>query len=72
MTSERSAIPRHGSKVRIPGGDEIGEMTSGTFSPTLQKGIGLGYLRADVKAGPVEVEVRGEWRPAEIAKTPFV
>ena len=71
-TAERRSIPRHGSKVRLPGGAEIGEITSGTFSPTLEKGIGLGYLRADAKAGPVEVEVRGSWCAAEIVKTPFV
>jgi aminomethyltransferase len=71
-TQERRAIPRHGSKVRLPGGEGIGTVTSGTFSPTLEKGIGLGYFRSDVKAGPVEVEVRGSWNAAEMVKTPFV
>jgi aminomethyltransferase len=72
VTAERRAIPRQGSRVRLPGGDEIGAVTSGTFSPTLQRGIGLGYIRSDVKAGSVEVEVRGEWHAAEITRTPFV
>jgi aminomethyltransferase len=72
VTAGRRAIPRHGSRVRSAGLGEAGVITSGTFSPSLQKGIGLGYFSTDLKTGPVEVEVRGEWHRAELAKMPFV
>jgi aminomethyltransferase len=53
----------------------IGEVTSGTFSPLLQTGIGLAYLRpAEVaKVGDeVEVDVRGRRGPATVLRPPFV
>jgi aminomethyltransferase len=58
--------------VRIDG-VEAGEVTSGTFSPTLRKGIGLALLPADVADGAiVEVDVRGRVEPFEVVKPPFV
>ncbi|HEU4539601.1 MAG TPA: glycine cleavage system aminomethyltransferase GcvT [Jiangellaceae bacterium] len=65
-------IPRPGMAVRIDG-VEAGEVTSGTFSPTLRKGIGLALLPADVADGAiVEVDVRGRVEPFEVVKPPFV
>ena len=52
---------------------EIGEVTSGTFSPTLKNGIALALLDAAVKDGDqVEVDVRGRQEPFEVVKPPFV
>ncbi len=61
-------IPRHGYALRS--GDAIGWVTSGNFSPTLQHGIGLGYMPGPAPTS-VEVEIRGEWRPAEVTTLPF-
>ena len=67
-------IPRPHYPVRA-GGDQVGETTSGTFSPTLKIGIAMAYLtpRERFKAGEeVEIEVRGRRGAAEIIKPPFV
>ena len=48
-------------------------MTSGSYSPSLEIGIGMGYVRADL-AEPgteVEIDVRGKRRPARIASKPL-
>jgi aminomethyltransferase len=51
----------------------VGEMTSGTMSPSLNKGIGLGYVRTEsAKAGtPVLIDIRGKPTQARVATTPF-
>jgi aminomethyltransferase len=51
----------------------IGEMTSGTMSPSLNKGIGLGYVRTEyAKAGtPLLIDIRGKPAQARVATTPF-
>jgi aminomethyltransferase len=62
------AIPRHG--MPIEGG---GEVTSGTHSPMLDVGIGLGYLPAE-RAAPdtvITIDVRGKPRRAKIVKKPI-
>lgn len=65
-------VPRSGCKVFMDG-REIGELNSATYSPTLKKGIGVGYLTpAGLKPGtPLEVEIRGRRVKAEVAATPF-
>jgi aminomethyltransferase len=54
-------------------GQVVGEMTSGTVSPSLSKGIGLGYVRSEyAKVGtPVWVDIRGKPAQARVASTPF-
>ncbi|MES1246117.1 MAG: glycine cleavage system aminomethyltransferase GcvT [Actinomycetota bacterium] len=65
---EERAIPRHG--MTIEGG---GEVTSGTHSPTLDVGIGMGYVPAPMSAVGTElnIDVRGKIRRARIVKKPF-
>ncbi|MEE2830057.1 MAG: glycine cleavage system aminomethyltransferase GcvT [Myxococcota bacterium] len=65
-------IARHGCGVVVEG-TKIGEVTSGTMSPSLGRAIGLCYLpRSHSRAGSrFEVEVRGKRIPAEVVKTPF-
>ena len=46
---EERAVPRPGCPI-VDGDDVVGEVTSGTFSPTLQRGIGLGYVPAALAA----------------------
>jgi len=66
------AIARHGYPVAIDG-HEAGEVTSGTFSPTLDEPIAMAYLPAAAAAigGRVEVIVRDRPHPAEQVKLPF-
>lgn len=65
-------IPRRGMEVQVDGA-VAGSVTSGTFSPTLNKGIGLALLPPDVAdGGTVTVDVRGRAEPFEVVKPPFV
>jgi aminomethyltransferase len=66
------AIPRQHYPVLV-GQEQVGEVTSGTFSPTFGHGIGLAYVRSDVaKAGTdVSVEVRGDAHPARVVRKPI-
>jgi aminomethyltransferase len=73
--SAKRNIARRGYPVRPPGVEKhVGEVTSGTMSPTLKEPIGLAYVPAEM--APVgtcfEVEIREHAFPAEVVKTPFV
>lgn len=65
-------IARHGYSV-LSEGQVVGEVTSGTYSPTLGKAIALAYCPTSLtKIGqPLEVEIRGKTYPAVIVKKPF-
>jgi aminomethyltransferase len=70
----QKAVPRHGFRILDPATSEaIGEVTSGNFSPLLQKGIGLGYVPGAF-AKPetaLSVDIRGKLVPAVTVKPPF-
>lgn len=67
------AIPRSHMKVSNSNNTEIGEITSGTFSPTLKQGIALALLDSSVAlADKVFVDVRGKLSEFEVVKPPFV
>ncbi len=54
-------------------GQAVGEVTSGTFSPTLKQGIALALLAPDVTDGEtVSIDVRGRAVEATVVKPPFV
>jgi aminomethyltransferase len=65
---EEKAVPRQG--MAIEGG---GEVTSGTHSPMLDRGIGLGYVPSEAAAPDTElaVDVRGKSRRARVVKRPI-
>jgi aminomethyltransferase len=66
-------IPRSGMAVLGGDGARLGEVTSGTFSPTLRSGIALALLDTAVGEGDVvAVDVRGRPQQAEVVKPPFV
>ena len=67
------AVPRHGYRLLQSGGAEAGVVTSGSFSPSLERGIGMGYVRAELSAVGTDlgVEIRGQAQPARVVKTPF-
>lgn len=69
---EGAGIPRQGNPVII-GDKAVGEVTSGTFSPSLGQGIGLAYVRSDL-AEPgtgLEIDVRGKRRTARVSSKPL-
>lgn len=71
-TSDRSSIPRAHQSV-LSGDEVVGEVTSGSFSPTLGAGIAMAYLRPDLEPGStVEVDIRGRRAAATIVTPPFV
>ena len=69
---EGKAFPRQHYKV-YAGGGEAGEVTSGLWSPMLEKAVGMAYVRtAHSKTGtPLEVDVRGKRVPGQVVAKPF-
>ncbi len=66
-------IPRPGMRVLLVADVPLGQVTSGTFSPTLRKGVGLALLASQVSEGAeVSVDVRGRREIFTITKPPFV
>lgn len=72
LRTEGRAIPRPHYPLRA--GVSTGHVSSGNFSPVLQRGIGLGYLAPPPASGTgtVEVGIRGEWVRAEAVVPPFI
>lgn len=68
------AIPRAHYEIVNAEGEKIGEVTSGTMSPSLGKGIGLGYVSKDYsKVGTeISIRVRNKDMKAQVVKLPFV
>tara|TARA_B100002052_G_scaffold298411_1_gene331826 strand:- start:635 stop:1726 length:1092 start_codon:yes stop_codon:yes gene_type:complete len=66
------AIPRKGCDI-IYGGQSIGKVTSGTMSPVIKNGIGMGYIdKAYYKLGSrLNIDIRGKLKRAEIVDPPF-
>jgi aminomethyltransferase len=66
-------IAREGSSVQIGDGSVVGEVTSGTFSPTLQRTIAMAYVEPEATAEgtKLQVEVRGSLLPATVVALPF-
>ncbi|GAC1601640.1 MAG: glycine cleavage system aminomethyltransferase GcvT [Hymenobacter sp.] len=66
-------IPRGHYELVDTDGQKIGDVTSGTQSPSLSKGIGLGYVRSEFAAPgtPIFVQIRGKSLPATVRKLPL-
>jgi aminomethyltransferase len=73
MLAEGRGIPRHGYEV-FANGAHVGQVTSGTLSPVLKKGIAMGYVPvAMAKPGTsVQIKIRDNLVTAEIVRPPFV
>jgi aminomethyltransferase len=67
-----AGIPRQDNPILVNGG-QVGEVTSGTMSPSLGVGIGMGYVTAGVAepGAEIEIDVRGKRRTAEVRKGPL-
>ncbi len=66
------AVPRHGYRL-LKDGAEVGVTTSGSFAPSLERGIGMGYVKPELAAVGTDlgVEIRGQAQPARVVRTPF-
>ena len=67
-----AGIPRQGNPI-LSGAERVGEVTSGTHSPSLDVGIGMGYLCTALAEPGIEIEidVRGKRRSARVEKAPL-
>jgi aminomethyltransferase len=72
LTLLERGVPRAGNEL-LREGEVVGELTSGTYAPSLQVGAGMGYVRSDLAEPGVELEVdiRGRRRRAEIKPMPL-
>jgi len=69
---EGRGIARHGHKL-MSDGREVGVVTSGTFSPTFEKALGMAYVEASLAApgSALAIDVRGKAVPARVVPIPF-
>jgi aminomethyltransferase len=74
FVAEGKAIPRSHYPICDSNGNKIGEVTSGTLSPSMNLGIGLGYVKSEYKTPGTEIfiEIRGQLQPAKIEKLPLL
>ena len=65
-------IPRKGNRI-FSNGIQIGFVTSGTMSPSLNKAIGIGYVSKEhsLLDSEFEVDIRGNYRRGNVVRTPF-
>jgi aminomethyltransferase len=65
-------VPREGYAI-LHAGERVGYVTSGTFSPTFERPIAMGYVRPDaaVDGTEVEIDIRGRPETAHIVALPF-
>jgi aminomethyltransferase len=70
LVLEDRGVLRSHQKVLVPGVGE-GQVTSGTYSPTLERSIALARVPAGT-AARVQVEIRGKWLEARVVRPPFV
>lgn len=70
---EERGIPRHGYDIVDNNGRVVGVVTSGTMSPSLNKGIGLGYVPTEMATpgSTINIQVRKKALPATVVKLPF-
>ncbi len=67
-------IPRHDYEIVDEAGNIIGKVTSGTQSPSLQKAVGMGYVKTELAKEGTEIfiKIRDNQVKAKVVKTPFV
>jgi aminomethyltransferase len=70
IASEERAIARQGYEMRA-GDRNVGTVTSGTWTPTLERTLGLALVETAAASGPLAVRIRGRDVPVEIVPIPF-
>lgn len=70
---DERGIPRQGYDIVDEAGNSVGKVTSGTMSPSLSKGIGLGYVPTDFSGvgSKISIQIRKNAIPATVVKLPF-
>lgn len=70
---DERGIPRQGYDIVDENGKKIGEVTSGTMSPSLEKGIGMGYVPSEIAGvgNKINIQIRKKVVPATQVKLPF-
>lgn len=66
-------VPRQGYRIVDENGDDIGIVTSGTMAPSVEKPIGMGYVKTEYRKPGTEIfiQVRNKNVPAQVVKMPF-
>ena len=65
-------IPRKGYEIFDKSKNLVGQVTSGTFSPILNKGIGLAYIKNNIPLTEIYLKIRNNFIELEVVKTPFI
>lgn len=70
---QERAVPRHDYEIVDASGNAIGIVTSGTMSPSMNKGIGLGYVTTEHSTldSDIYIRIRKNDVPAKVVKLPF-
>jgi len=70
---EGKRIARQGTEIKNTAGTTVGIVTSGTFSPTLQKSIAMGYvdIESSLPGTTLAADLKGTLNPAQVVKLPF-
>ena len=70
---DERGIPRQGYEIVDDSGKVIGNVTSGTMSPSLEKGIGMGYVPVELATpgSKINIQIRKKALPATVVKMPF-
>ena len=71
VLDEPKAFPRHGYEIRGDG-QQLGQVTSGTISPMLERGIGMGYVATAHSQDSINIIIRDNEMKARIVKPPFI
>jgi len=71
LVTVNRVIPRHGFQI-VRSGEVVGQVTSGSLSPILDKGIAMGYVRTrDSNSDSFEIRIRDRSEEAKLVKLPF-
>ena len=73
MIGNDKSFPRHGYEITASG-KKIGEVTSGTVSPVLEKPIAMGYvdIKESAEGNGINIVIRGKEISFKIVKPPFI
>ncbi|WP_010297358.1 glycine cleavage system aminomethyltransferase GcvT [Candidatus Odyssella thessalonicensis] len=72
LTPNCKSIPREGCLIYIPEGQQIGQVTSGSQSPSLGFPIAMGFIERQYIGAPIQVSIRGQLYPAHQSRLPFI
>ena len=72
LAAEGGRVARHGYRI-LADGEDVGEVTSGSFSPTCGKNIARGLVRADLaeEGRTLDIDIRGKGIPYTVVPSPF-